>query len=268
MVVIAMTFGIPFAMAYQDYIYHIYTNTPKEGLRTIFYVTLPLLWLSIPNIKFHLNEKLHLKELKSNLKNPNELLKDHKSLILVTGAIVSAILFMPHKWLLFPLGIGIVSFLFKPLKWKIAILCLMLFIVNLNDNTGIAYSYNRELGEDMNNIIENGDVIMLDGIDYVKANNNSRIDRYILAPYVTKNYRIINFDSNNIPDYIITQNPDAAFKNYTILKTYYSHDKRGIFTQTYNFLYHVFIDPNERDRVPVYIVWERDEKSLYTATFR
>jgi hypothetical protein len=144
----------------------------------------------------------------------------------------------------------------------------MLLIVNLNDNTGISYSHNRELGEDMNNIMEDGDVIMLDGIDYVKAHNSSQIDRYILAPYVTKNYRIINFDSNEAPDYIITQNPDAEFENYKILKTYYGHDRRGVFTQIYNYLYHMFIDQNERDRVPAYIVWERDEKLLYTATLR
>jgi hypothetical protein len=258
MVVITFLLGFPLIMAYQDYIYALYNPSPREQLRIFFYITLPLLWLSIPNIKYDMNEKLRLSEISRNLKSQRGLRKNKRLFYVMITTIVFTTVLIPQVWLLFILAGGLLSLFFVEMRWKIVILCLILMVSSLNDNTGVSYEYNRRLGEDMNRYIEDGDVIMLDGISFVKPHNQSKFDRYILAPYVTKTYRIINFDSNETPDYIITQNIDINFHNYSVLKRYYNNDKNGIFTQIYNLLHLTFTDYHEGERTPIYILWERE----------
>jgi hypothetical protein len=244
--------GVPLAQAYQYYVYHFYWEIVpinKDAVRTtIFYITLPLLWLVIPKTELKLDEKLHFKEIWVNLKNYKEHKKNYKLFALMGIAIIVTIVFMSVLWLIFPSIIGFFSLCFKEMKWKVAILCFMIAIVSINDNTGVRFDHNRRLGEDMNKLIEDGDVVMLDEIDFIKPHNLTKINAYILAPYVTKSYRIINSDSNETPDFIITQNDTNIYENYTIINKYYNNDNKGIFTQIYSELYKTFRKPKEIEK--------------------
>ncbi|UCF07737.1 MAG: hypothetical protein JSW28_08865 [Thermoplasmata archaeon] len=258
MVVAALFFGLPFMMAYQDYVYQVYERFIKEGLRAVFFITLPILWLAVPNTNYDLDEKLKFKEIWNEFKKVREHRKNIGLYACVAVAIGLGILIIPRLWFLFPICIGFISLFFNITKWKIAILCIMLVVVSINDNTGMHFSYRRELGEDMNDLLEDGDVIMFDGIDFIKSHNGSRFDRYCLAPYVKKEYRIINYDSNETPDFIITQNNEISFQNYSIIRRYYVQDKKGVFTQIYNEIYKAIKHPPELQKEPEYIVWGRE----------
>ena len=81
-------------------------------------------------------------------------------------------------------------------------------------------------------LIDDGDVIMFTGIVYVNSTTTpTMIDRYLLAPYVCKEYRILNHDSNETPDFIISRQEHLIFENFTLVNRYYTRDKRGLFTQ-------------------------------------
>ena len=258
MVVAVLLLGIPLFMSHQNYVYTDYHPGTKEQVRKILYIILPLLWLAIPKLKFDLDEKLHLQEIRKNLKNFNE----HKRKIGLIGfmclSIALTFVFLPSFWLWFPLIVGMISILFNKSKWKIAILVFMLLLISIEFGTMTRYEFNRRLGEDINNEIEDGEVIMFDGIAWVKTNNGRGLDRYFLAPYVTKDYRIVNFDSNETPDYIITKNNSMIYENYTILKEYYDHDKRGIFLEMFYDLRETLTNPEEVEKKPEYILWRRE----------
>jgi hypothetical protein len=257
-VVAVLLLGIPLFMSHQNYVYPDYHPDVKEQVRKIFYIILPLLWLAIPNLKLDLDEKLRIGGIRENLRNIKEHKRSAKYIVFIGITIVFTFVFLPSFWLWFPLIVGMISILFNKSKWKIAILVLMLLLISIEFGTITKYEYNRRLGEDINNEIEDGDVIMLDGIAWVKTHNDRGLDRYFLAPYVTKDYRIVNFDSNETPDYIITKNNSIIYENYTVLKEYYNHDKRGIFLEMFYDLRETLTNPEEVEKKPVYILWGRE----------
>jgi hypothetical protein len=171
---------------------------------------------------------------------------------------VLAFIFFNGFAIIFTMVIGSFSLFFKGGKWKIVLLSVMVVVVGVNDNTGARYEHWRQLGEDMDELLEDGDIIMLDGIDFIKDHNGSSFDRYVLAPYTGKEYRIVNFDSNETPDYILTKNRHITYDNYTVFRQYFNTGHKGVFTQLLSEIYKLIKGEPVVERIPEFTLWERD----------
>jgi hypothetical protein len=81
---------------------------------------------------------------------------------------------------------------------------------------------------DMNERLNEGDIVAFDSVTFFGVNGENGIDRYILAPYVEGDYILVDYSPNTTVDYIISAEPDNEYNNYTLIKKYYSEDRRGI----------------------------------------
>jgi hypothetical protein len=125
-------------------------------------------------------------------------------------------------------------------------------VVSLDSATGVSYGYKREVGLDLNEMVEDGDTIAFDAVLYNESDWQGRIERYTLAPYVEADYILVDYTPNTTADYILSANLERQYDNYTIAKRYYSYDRRGILSIAAEMILY----PEWRAQV-VYILWER-----------
>jgi hypothetical protein len=249
-------FGLILFTVYMITYIHISFDGPlisRDRLRYLQLAILPIAWLAIKNYNYDLNSKI-----KFDLRKPfTRILRFLKSREGIFGLLflIIGLFFLRQIFFLLFLVFSYISLIFISAEHKIFVFFVMLLIVSINTSTGISYSYNKELGMDMNERLNEGDIVAFDSVTFFGVNGENGIDRYILAPYVEGDYILVDYSPNTTVDYIISAEPDNEYNNYTLIKKYYSEDRRGIISVAVE----TILSPGQSSKVAIYVLWERDE---------